>query len=63
MFGEIRRMSLTSQTLFIALPVSIIRNTVLINRRLSLCEQLKTVLKLCRYVFSRGQVSRNQVNS
>jgi len=56
-------MSLTSQTLFIALPVSIIRNTVLINRRLSLCEQLKTVLKLCRYVFSRGQVSRNQVNS
>ena len=39
---------------FVALPVLIIRNTFLINRRLSFREQIKTVLKLSRYVFSRG---------
>jgi glycosyltransferase involved in cell wall biosynthesis len=44
---------------FVALPVLIIRNTLLINRRLSFCEQVKTVLKLSRSVFSRSQVSRN----
>lgn len=46
----------------VALPLLIIRNTLLINRRLSFREQLKTLLKLCRSVLSRDQVGRNQVN-
>lgn len=56
-------MSLTSQTVCVALPVFIIRNAVMINRRLSFREQIKTVLKLCCSILSRGQVSRNQVNN
>lgn len=48
---------------FVALPVLIIRNTLRINRRLSFREQIRTVLKLRRSVLSRGQVSRNQVDS
>ena len=39
---------------FVVLPILIIRNTFLINRCLSFREQIKTVLKLSRYVFSRG---------
>jgi len=48
-------MSLTSQTVCVALPVFIIRNAVMINRRLSFREQAKTVLKLCRSVLSRAK--------
>jgi glycosyltransferase involved in cell wall biosynthesis len=48
---------------FVALPVLIVRNSMLINRRLSLREQVKTVLKLCGSLYSRSRVNRSQVDS
>ncbi len=47
----------------LTLPVLILCNTFLINRRLSVREQLKTALKLCRSLLSRSQAFRKVFNS